>query len=155
MTAEPILTLIAELLAKHRLDAVMIGNAAAALQGSPVTTLDIDFMFQKTPGNLKKLKALARDLGATVLKPYYPVSELYRVSRDTDGMQLDFMARIDGIRSYRGLRSRSVPVRFGAHAVRVASLEDIIRSKSVADRPQDRAVIPVLEATLREKTKGS
>jgi len=39
----------------------MIGNAAAALQGSPVTTLDIDFMFQKTAGNLKKLKALARD----------------------------------------------------------------------------------------------
>jgi hypothetical protein len=112
-------------------------------------------MFQKTPGNLKKLKALARDLGATVLKPFYPVSDLYRVSRDADGMQLDFMARIDGIRSYRGLRSRSVPVRFGAHAVRVASLEDIIRSKSAADRPQDRAVIPVLEATLREKTKGS
>lgn len=76
MTAEPILTLVAELLAKHRLDAVMIGNAAAALQGSPVTTLDIDFMFLKTSGNLKKLKALARDLGATVLKPSYPASDL-------------------------------------------------------------------------------
>jgi hypothetical protein len=45
MTADPVLALVAPLFAKHRIDAVMIGNAAAALQGSPVTTLDGDFMF--------------------------------------------------------------------------------------------------------------
>ncbi len=33
MTAEPLLELAARLLAKHRLDAVLIGNAAAALRG--------------------------------------------------------------------------------------------------------------------------
>lgn len=36
MNAEPMLILIARLLAKHRLDVVMIGNAAAAIHGSPV-----------------------------------------------------------------------------------------------------------------------
>ena len=46
MNAEPTLILIARLLALHRLDVVMIGNAAAALQGSPVTTMDIDFLFR-------------------------------------------------------------------------------------------------------------
>ena len=86
MTAEPILSLSAALLVKHRIDAVLIGNAAAALQGAPVTTLDLDFMFRKTPANLRKLRGLADDLGATVLTPYYPVSELYRVARDTDGL---------------------------------------------------------------------
>jgi hypothetical protein len=49
VTAEPVLRLVAGLLARHRLDAVLIGNAAAALRGSPVTTVDLDFMFRKTP----------------------------------------------------------------------------------------------------------
>lgn len=68
MNAEPLLKLVAGLLAKHRLEAVLIGNAAAALQGSPLTTLDLDFMFRKTPPNLGKLKRLADDLDAVVLR---------------------------------------------------------------------------------------
>jgi hypothetical protein len=32
--------------------------AAAALQGAPVTTVDFDFFFRKTPANLKKLKRI-------------------------------------------------------------------------------------------------
>jgi hypothetical protein len=37
--AAPLLTQISRVLARHRLEAVVIGNAAAALQGSPVTTM--------------------------------------------------------------------------------------------------------------------
>jgi hypothetical protein len=152
MTAEPILELAARLLAKHRLDVVLIGNAAAALQGSPVTTMDLDFMFRKTPGNLRKLRRLADDLDAVVLHPYYPASELYRVVRERDGLQLDFMAKIDGIRKYESLRARATPARFGRHTIQVAALEDIIRSKKAANRPQDKSVLPILRKTLREKT---
>jgi hypothetical protein len=39
-----------------RLEAILIGNAAAAIQGAPVTTVDFDFMFRATPANLAKLK---------------------------------------------------------------------------------------------------
>lgn len=35
--------------------------------------------------------------------------------------------------------------------VLVASLEDIIRSKRAADRPQDRQDVPILEAMLRQR----
>ncbi|CAN5779527.1 hypothetical protein BH11GEM1_BH11GEM1_22680 [soil metagenome] len=155
MNAEPTLILIARLLALHRLDVVMIGNAAAALQGSPVTTMDIDFMFRKTSGNMRKLKALADDLNAMVLRPYYPASQLYRVTRDRDGLQLDFMAKVDGIRSFESLRGRASSVPFGEHALRVASLRDIIRSKERAARDQDLAVLPVLRRTLDEQEKDS
>lgn len=133
----------------------MIGNAAAALQGSPVTTLDIDFMFRKTPRNLAKLKRLADDLDAVVLRPFYPVSELYRIARDRDGLQLDFMARVDGIRSFEALRARATPVEFQGHRLLVASLDDIIRSKQAAAREQDLAVLPVLRRTRDEKEKES
>ena len=105
MDAKPLLVVIAQTLATRRLDAVLIGNAAAALQGSPVTTMDFDFMFRKTPSNLAKLKRVADDLGAMVLRPYYPASQLYRMTRDRDGLQLDFMAKIDGIRSFEASSS--------------------------------------------------
>ncbi len=69
MDAWPILMTLARVLEEHRLEAVLIGNAAAALQGAPVTTLDFDFLFRKTPGNLRKLRAVAKRLGAVVFKP--------------------------------------------------------------------------------------
>lgn len=154
MNAEPLLVNITRLLNLRRLDAVLIGNAAAAIQGSPVTTMDFDFMFRKTPTNLAKLKRVADDLGAMVFRPFYPASQLYRVTRDRDGLQLDFMAKIDGIRSFESLRGRASIVRFGECDLRVAALSDIIRSKESAGREQDLAVLPILKRTLREKEKA-
>ena len=154
MNAEPLLVNITQLLNRRRLDAVLIGNAAAAIQGSPVTTMDFDFMFRKTPTNLAKLKRVADDLGAMVFRPFYPASQLYRVTRDRDGLQLDFMAKIDGIRSFESLRGRASIVRFGECDLRVAALSDIIRSKESAGREQDLAVLPILKRTLSEKEKA-
>lgn len=129
MDAFPLLARVAGLLKRHDIEAVLIGNAAAALRGAPVTTVDIDFLFRATRTNLKKLRAFAAELGAVILKPYYPSSGLYRISRDEDGLQLDFMSAIDGIRSFEGLGRRAGAVRFGEVEIRVASLADIIKSK--------------------------
>ena len=155
MNAEPLLNRIAKVFADHRLEAVMVGNAAAALHGAPVTTMDIDFMFRKTPTNLKKLKAVAQTLRAVILKPYYPVSDLFRVSNDDQGIQLDFMSRLHGINSFEGLRSRSSSVQFGEHSLKVACLADIIKSKRATGRDRDRAVLDILEKTLNEQEKES
>jgi len=153
MDARPILLLLARVLTEHRLEAILIGNAAAALQGAPVTTLDFDFLFRKTPANLRKLKAVARALGAVILKPYYPASDLLRLVRDEDSLQVDFMARIHGVRSLASLRSRALRLEFGGHELLVADLADIIRSKRAAGRPRDRAVLEILRKTLDEKKK--
>lgn len=151
MNAEPLLTLVTRVLAQRRLDAVLIGNAAAAIQGSPVTTMDFDFMFRKTPGSLAKLKRVADDLSAVVMRPFYPASQLYRVTRDADGLQLDFMVKIHGVRSFEALRGRASAVAFGEYCLLVASLSDIIKSKESAGREQDLAVLPILRRTLHEK----
>jgi hypothetical protein len=151
MNAEPLLNQIARAFAEHRFVAVMIGNAAAALHGAPVTTLDIDFMFRKTPLNLKKLKSVAKSFNAVILKPYYPVSELLRLVNDDCGLQLDFMSRLHGIRSFEGLNARATYVEFGDHKLKVACLADIIKSKRATGRDRDLAVLDILEKTLHEQ----
>jgi hypothetical protein len=153
MDARPVLALLARVLAEHELDAVLIGNAAAALQGAPVSTIDLDFFFRKSPANVRKLKAIAAVLGGTLLRPYYPASDLFRLMRDEDTLQVDFMSKIHGVRSYEGVRGRAAHVTFGAHSLLVAALADIIKSKRAAGRPSDRAVLPILERALREKEK--
>ena len=154
MNAEPLLSSVVAALAEARLEAILIGNAAAAIHGAPVTTVDFDFMFRATPVNLGKLKKFARRLEAVVLRPYYPASALYRVMNDDRGLQADFMPAIHGVRSFNSLRSRAEKIRLGGHDLWIASLTDIIASKRAAGRPRDKVVLDVLERTLREKSQS-
>jgi len=137
MDAQPLLTSIVATLAEVRLEAVLIGNAAAALLGAPVTTVDFDFMFRPTPVNLARLKRFAGRLEAVILRPYYPMSALYGVMNDDRGLQVDFMPVIHGVKSFNSLRSRAQKVELGGHAFWVAHLTDSIASKRAAGR--DRA----------------
>jgi hypothetical protein len=149
VNATPLLSSLLAALAEARLEAVLIGNAAAALHGAPVTTIDFDFMFRDTPTNLRKLKAVAQALRSVVLRPYYPMSKLYRMVNDDTGLQADFMPVIHGVRSFEGLKRRATTAVVGGQSVLVAALEDILKSKKAAGRERDRAVIPILEQTLR------
>jgi predicted nucleotidyltransferase len=151
--AKPLLLEVVREINVVDLQAVLIGNAAAALHGAPVTTVDFDFLFRKTARNLAKLKAVARALGSVVLRPYYPASDLYRIVRDEDGLQVDFMATIHGIRSFEGLRDRAETIEIDGVPLLVASLPDVIRSKRAAKRPRDRAVLDILEKTLEEASR--
>jgi predicted nucleotidyltransferase len=155
MDAKPLLVEIGRRMLEVGLEAVLIGNAAAALQGAPVTTVDFDFFFRKTPRNMTKVKALAKALHATVLRPYYPVSDLYRVVRDDDGLQVDLMATAHGLRSFEGVRARATVLTIDGVPITVASLADIIKSKRAAGRPRDKAVIEILERAHAEATSAA
>lgn len=150
MDARPLLETIARVLNEVGLEAILIGNAAAALQGAPVTTVDFDFFIRKTPRNFEKLKLVAKALNAISLRPHYPVSGLFRVMRDDDGLQLDFMTTIHGVQSFAALRTQSSSQDFGGHSLLVADLEAVLASKRAAGRPRDKAVLDTLEKALHE-----
>jgi predicted nucleotidyltransferase len=80
------------------------------------------------------------------------MSDLYRVVRD-DGLQIDFMGSIHGIRSFEGVRDRADTIEIDGVPLRVASLADIIRSKRAARRPRDLAVLDILEKALAEASR--
>jgi len=133
MNAEPLLTSVVVALATVRLEAILISNAAAALQGALVTTVDFDFMFRSTPVNLAKLKKFATRLDAVILRPYYPASALYRVMNDDRGLQADLMPAIHSRREIL----QQPPIACGENRI---------------GQPQSvGAVLEILEKTLREK----
>jgi hypothetical protein len=153
MDAQPELALLAKALSEHALEAILIGNMAAALHGAPVSTIDIDFYFRKTPRNMQKLKRVAATLDAVILRPYYPVSALFRLQRERDGLQIDFMGHIDGVNSYEGVRQRARVFRIGGASLLAASLDDIIgmsaAEKSEAlRRESDRALTELIRYRL-------
>jgi hypothetical protein len=122
MDARPLLETLARALHDAGLEAILIGNAAAALQGAPVTTVDFDFFFRKTPRNIAKLKAVAKALGAVIFRPYYLASGLFRLVRDEDGWRVDFRTAIDGLKF--------------ANGVPVSSLAAILDSKRPPSLPR-------------------
>lgn len=90
-------------------------------------------------------------LEAVILRPYYPISELFRLQRERDGLQIDFMGHIDGVQSYEAVRGRAGVYEIDGQKLLTASLDDIIRSKKAAGRAKDLAVIDILRKTRDEE----
>ena len=84
-----------------------------------------------------------------------PISKLYRVVKDDTGLQADFMPTIHGVKSFNSLRSRAEIVEVAGRELCIAHLADVIASKRAANRPRDRAVLDILDKTLREKNEAS
>jgi hypothetical protein len=151
VNAEPFLAEIARHLHDLHFDAVLTGNAAAALQGAPVTRVDLDFMFRKTAVNLRKLKALAGRLGATVFRPWYPASDTFRVVRDDDGLQLKFIAtihaiEIDSMSPRMVLPSDSSRIKKSPRSIRKRNGR--ARTLAALRRESDRALVDLIRRRL-------
>ena len=130
MSGTPLLTVILAALAEVRLEAILIGNAAAAIHGAPVTTLDFDFMFRATPGNITKLKRFARRLDAVIFRQYYPASSLFRVMNDDQGLQVDFVP----VTSSNNSRVPPGVIQLGRLPLLPADFPDIVETKRASRR---------------------
>jgi len=110
-------------------------------------------LIRDTRPNRRKLARFAEEIGGSAPMP---VSELSKVEwiegRLAVPVQIHY-DRISGGLTFSSLRSRAQLVRVGDEKLVVASLAHVIRSKQAADRPKDRAVLPILRDTLMVKKK--
>ena len=151
MDATPLLVEIADAFADAQLEAILIGGAGAALQGAPVTTLDFDFLYRTSPANQTKLHKVAALLGGQITQPFPTISTLFRILRPNSPLQIDLVSQIHGVKSFNTLRANAVRIELNGRTILVASLADIIKSKKEANRPQDVAVLHVLQRTFEEQ----
>ena len=82
------------------------------------------------------------------------MSTVFRILREDSQLQIDLTSQVHGVKSFNSLRSKAVRVEIEGRTILVASLPDIIRSKREANRPQDLAVLHVLQRTLEEQENG-
>jgi hypothetical protein len=144
---EEFLAELVRALAAARLEAVVIGTAAAILQGAPLMTQDVDLLVRDTPRNRRKIANLCDELG---VKPV-ELSDL------ADGLTLvggrvpvDILfGHLPGRLRFEQVKAHCVRIPVGEATALVASLADVVRSKTAAGRPKDRAQLPTLRETLR------
>jgi|UniRef100_A0A7C5KBW0 predicted nucleotidyltransferase len=130
-----------------KLETILVGNVACALQGVPVMTQDIDFFVRDTSLNRKKIMQFAKNLKLSVLKPDEALSDMIRT--ENKEMVVDFVFRLGDKQSFERVRAHSKRVKIGNINAVVASLEDVLLAKKEADRPKDRVVIKLIEETIR------
>ena len=151
-----------ETLLEHRVRFVVIGGMAARLHGSPSITNDLDICHARDPANLQRLSDSLRQLhsrlrGAPSDVPFLLDAETLAAginfTFETDAGPLDCLGIPDGTKGFGELNANAVQMHFDLMTLRVACVDDLIRMKRAAGRPQDLKEIEILGA-LRDELEG-
>ena len=149
-------------LVEHGVRFVLIGGLAGAVRGSPLITGDVDVCYARDRTNLERLAAALRALGArlrgaTEDVPFQLDAATLRAGDHftfaTALGPLDCLGTPAGTAGFRDLDASATTEDLDGLRVRVASLDDLIRMKRAAGRPQDRAALEWL-AALRDEIAG-
>lgn len=141
--SESELRLLGSLL-RHKIRFMVVGLSAAALQGAPVVTEDVDLWFDDL-SDPKLSQALVK-VGAAYIPPFGHNPPMLG---GKGSEPFDIALRMSGLDDFAAEWERAVEIKVGRLQLKVLPLERILASKKAADRPKDRRVIPVLQNTLR------
>jgi len=139
-------------LQKRNVEFMIVGAAAAALQGAPIVTQDIDLWFKdlKDPG----IKAALAKTGGV----FVPTIGLRPPTFAGEAVELfDIVLTMHGLGTFDEETEHAVLVDLGRLKVRILALDRIIKSKETVGRPKDILTLPVLKDALAaiEKKKAS
>ena len=118
---------------------MIVGLSAAALQGAPVVTQDVDLWFKDLdqPGIRKALKKVGGS--------YVPSITLNPPMFAGDSVNLfDIVMHMHGLGEFDDEKKHSIKIPLGRVKIAVLALEQIIRSKKATGREKDKLVLPVL-----------
>jgi hypothetical protein len=148
--------------AAAEIDFIVVGGAAAVLQGVPITTLDLDIVHRRTPENVARLLEVLLRLDATMrydlanrgLRPT-AVAGRGQVNLSTTLGPIDPLCEIGEGQGYDELLPHTEVVRDEGLSLRVLDLPTLVEMKTKAGRPKDRVVLPILIATIEERQKAA
>ena len=146
---------------RHQVRYVLIGGLAAAFHGSPSATQDADICPDRDPDNLVRLAAALKDLHARIRTegvedglPFACDAKFFAMmsmtNLVTDAGDVDVTFDPAGTGGYSDLVRNAITIELDGVAIPTAALEDVIRSKTAANRPKDQAALPVLHELLRQ-----
>jgi hypothetical protein len=156
---------VIRVLHEHRVRFVLIGGLAATLHGAAHPTFDVDITPDDAPDNLARLSAALRALDARIRIDGIPgglpfdhdaaslagMTVLNLVTRAGD---LDIAMHPAGVETFAEWNANATDLVVLGVPVRVAGLDEIVRSKEAAGREKDRVTLPLLRV-LRDRLRRS
>ncbi len=142
---------------------LVVGGLAAVLNGAPVHTYDVDVVQRRTPENINRLMPVLDALDAVYrtqperrLRP--SMSALMSAGHQnliTKYGPLDVLGAIGEGLGYEELvpRSTEILIAEGVHA-RILNLDALIEIKERLGGEKDRAMLPLLRQTLKQKANA-
>ena len=130
---------------KEKIRFQLAGMVAAVLQGVPAGTIDTDLWVDIPERSYPRLLGIAQRMGGSVLAR--PVVAL------RDDTLVNFLFRLDGLRSFSEEYPKARRLSFAGQVVRVLPLRSIIRSKKAVGRPKDIAFLPLLNQAIHRQTQ--
>ena len=143
------------ILSAHHVRYVLIGALGARMQGFARLTADADITPARDDENLKHLAAALRELHARVYTESVPEGLAFEftaksLARNDMWNLVTLAGRLDiafvpsGTTGYDDLKRGALAYDINGTTIDVASLDDIVRSKRAANRPQDRQDVAVM-----------
>jgi hypothetical protein len=153
---------ILENLTKSGISFILVGGLAAVVQGAPITTMDVDIVYQRSLENEDKLYAFLKSLNAFYRRPDDKIIEpgkddftnMGHALFMTDQGPIDVLSFIEGNRIYEDLIEHTVEFDFRGYKINVLDLKIIVELKKLSNDPKDRQRLPVLEETLRQMERA-
>lgn len=133
-----------ESLLSHKVRFLVVGLSAAALQGAPVVTEDVDLWFEDL--NAPNLSDALRKVGAAYVPPF-GLNPPMLAGRHSE--PFDVVISMSGLGRFNEEFEQAIEIPVGSVRLMVLPLDRILASKTAANRPKDRLVIPVLRNALR------
>jgi hypothetical protein len=133
-----------ESLLRHHVRFMIVGLSAAALQGAPVVTEDVDLWFENL--NDPELTRALREVGAAYVPPF---SLNPPMLAGPHSEPFDVVISKTGLGTFADEMQYAREIQVGPLRLHVLALERILVSKTAANRPKDRLVIPALQDAIR------
>ena len=131
-------------LTRNQVPFMVVGLGAAALQGAPMVTQDVDLWFKTLdhPGLSKTLRALDCSLTGSLglMAPVFVGA----------GVEcFDVVLTVHGVGTFDEELKRSVAISMGDFELRAMPIDRIIASKTFLNREKDRMALPALKSALK------
>ena len=156
------LSSILDELLKDNIHFILVGGLAAVVQGAPVTTMDVNIVYDRSDENIKRLVTSLKLLDATYRRPDDKI--IAPKEEDLSGMghalfstrmgPLDVLAYIEEGNTYEDLLDHTIQLGFRGHTIRVLDIKMMIELKKRSQDPKDKQRLPVLEETWRQSEKS-
>ena len=160
---KPRLIRVAEHLARHGVEFMVIGGQAAVLHGSPLPSFDIDLCYRRTSENLRRLSLALLEMhptlrGAPPDLPFRLDAESLALgcnfTFNTDQGPLDLLGWVEPFGAFEALLPGAEAIAVGEISLLVIGLDDLIAIKRHINRPKDQATLVQLEALKQLRDQG-